>query len=86
MVFICWNAQEIWEMEEADLEKQRIDHTTPETQKKFQKKQHLPPTSYDTENRVLSTYYLFLKTLFGMKAPHKRGMDAVQDGLLNMIE
>ena len=42
--------------------------------------------SYDTENRVLSTYYLFLKILFGVKAPHKRAMDAVQDGLLNMSE
>ena len=27
---------------------------------------------------------MFLKTLFGVKAPHKWGVDAVQAGLLNM--
>ena len=30
MVFICWTAQEIWDMEEYELEKQRINHITPE--------------------------------------------------------
>ena len=29
MVLIRWTAQEIWGMEEAHLEKQRIDHITP---------------------------------------------------------
>ena len=29
MVFILWATQEIWDMEEAELEKQRIDHITP---------------------------------------------------------
>ena len=29
---------------------------------------------------------MFLKTFFGMKAPHKWGVDAVRDGLLNMSE
>ena len=29
MVFILWTTQEIWDMEEAELEKQRIDHITP---------------------------------------------------------
>ena len=38
MVFIRWIAQEIWDMEEADLEKQRINHITPEILKKFHKK------------------------------------------------
>ena len=32
------------------------------------------------------TYSLFLKTLFGMKAPQKRGLDAVGSGLLNMSQ
>ena len=32
------------------------------------------------------TYSLFLKTLFGMKAPHKQGVDTVRSGLLNMSE
>ena len=50
MVFIRWTAQEIWEMEEAEIEKQRINHITPEILKKFQKKQRLPPTSYNTAN------------------------------------
>ena len=35
---------------------------------------------------MLSTYSLFLNTLFGMKATQKLGMDAVQAGLLNMSE
>ena len=73
-------------MEEAELEKQRINRITPEIVKKFQKKQRLPPTSYDTASQVLSTYSLLLKILFGMKAPHKQGVDAVQAGLLNMSE
>ena len=42
--------------------------------------------SYDTANRVLSIYSLFLKTFFGMKSPHKQGVDAVRAGLLNMSE
>ena len=50
MVFIRCTAQEIWETEEADLEKQRINHNTPEILKRFQKKQRLPPTLYDTAN------------------------------------
>ena len=54
--------------------------------KKIEKKQRLPPTSYDTSNWVLLNYYLFLKTFFGMKAPNKRGVDAVQSGLLNMSD
>ena len=37
MVFICWTAQEIWEMEEAELEKQLINHITSEILKFFQK-------------------------------------------------
>ena len=41
---------------------------------------------YYTTNRVLSTYSLFLRTLFEMKAPNKHGMDAVRAGLLNMSE
>ena len=73
-------------MEEDEVEKQRINHITPEILKKFQKKRRLPPTSYDTANRVMSTYSLFLKTFFGMKEPHKRGMDVVQAVLLNMSE
>ena len=43
MVSIRWTAQEIWDMEEAELEKQRINHITPEILKRFQKKQRLPP-------------------------------------------
>ena len=42
--------------------------------------------SYDTANRVLSTYHLFLKSLFGMKATHKRGVDTVKYDFLNMSE
>ena len=68
------------------LEKQCTNHITPEILKKFQKKQRLPSTSYDTSNRVLLTYYLFLKTFFGMKAPQKRGVDAVRSRLLNMSD
>ena len=30
MVFIRWTAQEIWDMEETELEKQRINHIMPE--------------------------------------------------------
>ena len=30
MFFICWNTQEIWETEEAGLEKQRINNITQE--------------------------------------------------------
>ena len=30
MVFIRWTAQEIWDMEYAELEKQRINHITQE--------------------------------------------------------
>ena len=71
IVFIRWNAQEIWDIEEAEPEKQCINHITPEVLKKFHKKQRLPPTSYDTANQVLLTYSLFLKIYFGMKAPHK---------------
>ena len=29
MVFVRWTAQEIWEMEEAELEQQRINRITP---------------------------------------------------------
>ena len=38
MVFIRWTTQEIWDMEEAELEKKHINHITPEVIKKFQKK------------------------------------------------
>ena len=85
MVFIRWDGQEIWDMEEAELEKQHINHITPDILKKLQEKQRLPPTSYNTKNWVLSTYSLFLKTFFGMKAPHKQGVDALRAVLLNMI-
>ena len=71
-------------MKDADLEKQDINHFTPEILKKFQKKKRLPPMSHDTVNRVLLTYSLFLKTFFGIKAPHKQGVDVVCDDLLNM--
>ena len=37
MVFIRWNAQEIWDMEEAELEQQGINHITPEILKTIQK-------------------------------------------------
>ena len=37
MVFISWTTQEIWDTEEVDLEKQRINHITPEIMKKFEK-------------------------------------------------
>ena len=86
MVFIRCTTQEVWDMEEAELEKQRINHITPEILKKFQKKQRLPPMSYDTENQVLLTYSLFLKTLFVIKASHNQVVDAVRSGLLNMSE
>ena len=52
----------------------------------LRKKQRLPPTLYDTANRVLSTYSLFLKTLFGIKETQKRGRDEVRAGLLNMSD
>ena len=39
IVFICWTAQEIWKTEESELEKQCINHITPEILKMFQKKQ-----------------------------------------------
>ena len=42
--------------------------------------------SYDTATRVISTYSLFLKTLFGMKAPYKWGVDAVRSGLVYMSD
>ena len=77
MVFIRWTEQEIWDMEEAELEKQLINHITSEILKKFHRKQRLPPTSYDTANRVLSNYSLFLKTLFGRNEPHKQVVDEV---------
>ena len=37
MVFICWTAQKIWDMEETELEKQRINHITTEILKIFRK-------------------------------------------------
>ena len=37
MVFIHWTSQEIWDMQEAEIEKQRINHTTPEILKRFDK-------------------------------------------------
>ena len=86
LFFIRWTAQKIWEMEEDELVKQRINNITAYILKKFQKNQRLPTTSYDTTNRVMSTYSLLLKTLFGMKAPHKQGMDAVQYKLLKISE
>ena len=59
MVFIRWTAHETWEMEEADLEKQLINHLTPENLKKFQKK---TPTSNVILHRKLSAVDLFLIT------------------------
>ena len=50
MVFIGWNAQKIWDIEETELEKQAINHITPDILKKFQRKHHLLPTSYNTKN------------------------------------
>ena len=37
IVFICWTPQEIWDMEEAELVKQGINHITPEILKFFRK-------------------------------------------------
>ena len=37
IVFIRWTAQEIWDMEEAELEKQRIYHMTPKILEKVEK-------------------------------------------------
>ena len=50
IVFIRWTAQEIWDMEEVEQEKQHINHFTLDILKKLQKKQRLPPMSYDTAN------------------------------------
>ena len=50
MVFIRWTAQEIWYIEEAELERELINNITAEILKKFEEKQRLPPTSYDTAN------------------------------------
>ena len=36
MVFIRWTSQEIWEMEEVELERQRMNYITPEILKLFQ--------------------------------------------------
>ena len=46
------------------------------------------PTSSVVQHRKSSAIDLFLvpETLFGMKAPQKQGVDAVQYGLLNMSE
>ena len=41
---------------------------------------------YDNANRLLLNYSLLLKTLFGKKAPQKRGVNLVRAGLLNMSE
>ena len=38
MVFIRWTAQKIWDMGEAELEKQRINHITPYILKEIDKK------------------------------------------------
>ena len=38
MVFIRWTEQEIWEMEEAEIEKLRINHITPVILKSYRKK------------------------------------------------
>ena len=37
MVFIRWTSQEIWEMEEVELERQRMNYITPEILKSFRK-------------------------------------------------
>ena len=57
MFFIHWTAQVIWDMKEAGLEKQRINHITPEILKKFQKK---TPTSNVIRHIKLSYVDLFL--------------------------
>ena len=36
MVFIRWTAQKIWDMEEVDIEKQHINHITPEVLERFE--------------------------------------------------
>ena len=56
MVFICWTTQEIWDVDEADLEKQRIKHTTPEILKSLRNK---TPTSNVAQHRKLSDVDLF---------------------------
>jgi hypothetical protein len=86
MTFIRWNAQEIYDMEEEEEERHKITYATPEMLKKFAKKQRLPPTSYDTGNRVLSTYSLFLKILLGTRSPHRKGVERVRAGLLSLSE
>ena len=57
MVSIRWIAQEVWGMEEAKLEKQRINHITPEILKRFRKKK---PTSNVIRHRKSSAVDLFL--------------------------
>ena len=86
MAFIRWNAQEIYDMEDKEEERHKINQVTPEMLKKFSKKQRLPPTTYDTGNRVLSTYSLFLKILLGTRSPHRKGVERVRTGLLSLRE
>ena len=85
MVFIHWTEKEIRDVEEAELEN-NASIISPQKFWKVSEKKRLPPTSYDTSNQVLLNYALFLKTLFGTKAPHKRGVESVQAGLLNMSD
>ena len=58
MVFIRWTAQEIWEMEEAALEKHRINYIIPKILKSFREKKS--PTSNVIRHSKSSTANLFL--------------------------
>ena len=57
MVFIRLTSQEIWDMEEAELEKQRINHITPEIPDFFRK---TTPISNFIQHRRSSSVNLFL--------------------------
>ena len=60
MVFIRWTTKEIWEMEEVELEKQRINHINPEILKTFQKTRK--PTFNVIRHTKSSAVDLFLVT------------------------
>ena len=86
MLFIRRTAKQISEYEEEELAWKATKTPTIEELKKRLKAERLPPTNLDTANKVLTTYSLVLKILFGNKSAHKFGLDEIRAALLNLSE
>ena len=86
MLFNCWTAHEIWDIEEAELEKTMHQSYLPKNYDSFSK--NTTPTSNIVRHRKSSAVNLSLvpEAIFGMKIPQKWGLDTVRSGLLNMSD